>query len=482
MSAAHCADDRLTVADAVRRHGPLTGAHLRHFAEQLGHTLADLHREGRSHGALTPDAVVVDGNRLRLTDPGSGAGLPAFTAPEALSREPGRSATPAQDVYAWGCLVAYAATGRSPFAGDSAPAVLSAVIAGRPRLDELPEPLRHVAGLALAKDPMARPFAANLVALLAGTATPGKAAGRDDSERFRRFFTDELEAVGPDKPYRGAHARRGRGRWPVAVAVVAALGGGAAVAVTQADVNTGPRQVAGRPIAGGRAAGAPDDEPAASPPGAEADEPAVSPLRGDPVEPTVSPLRAEPVEPAGGEPIVRDRLARPGAWTDLRLVAGFGGCVVDDGLRATLGQPGVLPCRGPQEEMTDDIGVQVTARLESPGACATIWFHWRPDGRGSALRLCERRIEIAADPAVGSTVHGRLALDPPVARAAPTRLHLVLRDRRAEVWRNHRYVGAVELPATERDHGQVRLGLTGVPAEGRAPYRATFTDVDIRSL
>ncbi|GAB3901541.1 hypothetical protein GCM10027612_65110 [Microbispora bryophytorum subsp. camponoti] len=76
--------------------------------------------------------------------------------------------TSAADVFAWGCVVAYAATGRPPFGGGAAPEVLYRVAHHVPHLTGMDERLRPLVEQALDKDPARRPSAQRLLDRLLG--------------------------------------------------------------------------------------------------------------------------------------------------------------------------------------------------------------------------------------------------------------------------------------------------------------------------
>ena len=65
-------------------------------------------------------------------------------------------------------MIGYAATGRTPFHGDSQLATAGRILTQRPYLGGLAEPLRSVVELSLSKDPRDRPTARELLDMLVG--------------------------------------------------------------------------------------------------------------------------------------------------------------------------------------------------------------------------------------------------------------------------------------------------------------------------
>ncbi len=100
----------------------------------------------------------------QLTRSGVVVGTPAYMAPEqAVTR---RDLTGAVDVFALGSVIAYAAGGNPPFGEESGPAVLYRIVHEEPDLEavrELDPALADLVTACLAKDPEARPTAAELV-------------------------------------------------------------------------------------------------------------------------------------------------------------------------------------------------------------------------------------------------------------------------------------------------------------------------------
>ncbi|WP_069769161.1 serine/threonine-protein kinase [Streptomyces sp. LUP30] len=163
--------------------GPLPEHSVRVLGAGLAEALATVHALGLVHRDVKPSNVLltVDGPLLidfgiaraidgtaSLTSTGVSVGSPGYMAPEQIL---GRGASGAADVFSLGAVLAFAATGKPPFPGDSSAALLYRVVHEAPELgspqDALRGELRAVVEACLAKDPTARPAPADMSARLA---------------------------------------------------------------------------------------------------------------------------------------------------------------------------------------------------------------------------------------------------------------------------------------------------------------------------
>lgn len=166
---------------AVTEHGPLGAQAVRTLGAGLAEGLAAIHACGLVHRDLKPGNVILaaDGPRIidfgiagtqdagKMTATGAVLGTYAYMSPEQVN---GHRPAAAGDVFALGVVLAFAATGRSPFEGETTAAVLRRITSEPPDLRDItvgPEH-RDLIVACLAKDPAARPPLAEILARLAG--------------------------------------------------------------------------------------------------------------------------------------------------------------------------------------------------------------------------------------------------------------------------------------------------------------------------
>jgi hypothetical protein len=126
--------------------------------------------------------------------------------------------------------------------------------------------------------------------------------------------------------------------------------------------------------------------------------------------------------------------------------------------------------------------VDVTTQLLSAGSCAAIWFHWEPRRGGQVLRVCQDELSVVADAPDDRKVYGRIRLEKRIPLRQSTRIHLVVRDGEAQVFRNGDYAGSVRLPKSGPDEGEVLLGMSVEETGAEPPFAVTFAKVKIRSF
>ncbi|GGW82650.1 serine/threonine protein kinase [Streptomyces galilaeus] len=161
-----------TLNHHVAESGPLTGGTLYAFATGTAQALAAIHAAGVIHRDVKPQNVILTPAGPRMLDFGIAraadgtsvtrtgvmTGTPGWISPEGYRTG---TAGPEGDMFTWGALVAYAATGRLPFGIGAPEAVAFRVISGDPDLDGVPEDLVTVLERALAKEPSDRTTAAS---------------------------------------------------------------------------------------------------------------------------------------------------------------------------------------------------------------------------------------------------------------------------------------------------------------------------------
>ncbi|MFE9246650.1 protein kinase [Nocardiopsis sp. NPDC006938] len=178
--------------DAVRDSGPFPESSLRVLAAGLAEALSAIHAVGLIHRDLKPSNVllsprgpqVIDfgiaraADATQLTRTGQALGTPAYMSPE---QAVGSVVDRRSDLFSFGGVLLFTATGRQPFGAGNAPAQLYRVVNEEPDLGGVPEALRPLVTACLAKAPDDRPELGAVLAELTGTVLP---LGDDDATEW----------------------------------------------------------------------------------------------------------------------------------------------------------------------------------------------------------------------------------------------------------------------------------------------------------
>ncbi|GHC76027.1 hypothetical protein GCM10007079_11930 [Nocardiopsis terrae] len=203
--------------ETVAKGRVVRGSALQRLAVSTATALVAIHRAGIVHRDFKPGNVLIGPDGPRVIDFGiarvddgtatmtnSIVGTPSYMAPEQIE---GRGITDKCDIFAWGCVIAFASTGRAPFGSDTVPAVVHRVVSAPPDLEEIDEALRPVVESCLDKDPEKRPNAQTLLMRLLGHDGPvGSPESADPFEQGERVAQtgllngNQLPPVHPQGP------------------------------------------------------------------------------------------------------------------------------------------------------------------------------------------------------------------------------------------------------------------------------------------
>ncbi|MBA2628162.1 MAG: serine/threonine protein kinase, partial [Gemmatimonadales bacterium] len=165
-----------TLAQRIRRAGPLSAAELVRLLQEVAWALSYAHGRGVVHRDIKPDNILIDratgramvtdfgiarsssGEAAGLTRVGEVVGTPQFMSPEQAS---GDSIDGRSDLYSLGVVAFCAATGRVPFDAESTPAILAMQITRVPpsitvERPDLPPSVSVAIDRLLAKNPAER--------------------------------------------------------------------------------------------------------------------------------------------------------------------------------------------------------------------------------------------------------------------------------------------------------------------------------------
>jgi protein kinase-like protein len=224
--------DGPSLAELIRTDGPLPEQRVAEIGVRVLAALSVAHEQGVVHRDVKPGNILLDGDRIVLTDFGIAAmasdttlttsvlGSPEYLAPERVNGEP---ATPATDLWSLGVTLCAALRGESPFQRSDTQATLAAVLTYEPPPIPRAPRLWPVLDAILSKDPQPRPTAAQAGAMLAAVAGIPAASG----EALTLPVADEA-------PGRVARPNKRR-QWIALLAVVGVVAAGGTWFVLRSD-------------------------------------------------------------------------------------------------------------------------------------------------------------------------------------------------------------------------------------------------------
>jgi eukaryotic-like serine/threonine-protein kinase len=526
--------DAPSLSAVVAERGPLSPANLHALAIGMATALTAIHGAGVIHRDLKPSNVLLAPGSPKVIDFGIARaveatshhtatnqwlGTVAYMAPERFGDNAGTVITPAADVFAWGAVLAYAGTGRTPFAADSPPVVAARILTQPPDLTGLVPPLRDLVERTLAKDPADRPTSRALLDLLlaAGPDRPPAVAAALAQQPGLLFAAEEAQAATHQRP-EGA----------LTAAAVPQELGTLAAGQTEVTPSHQPTEVIApaSPATPAPARVAPLAPPPPPPVPAAPPAPAgrggsrwgrfanvvmalavlvtsltvagivtgVLPLGDDGGDPsgaspssssftTTAPTTAPPttVSPRASEIVVQDSLTAPRLWQLREDEAQLTTCTFDGALVIRRDKQGPYRCPGPMDQLTD-FTMTVEVRLRSEGACAALWFRFVA-AAGYIVRVCPEGFYVGTHGVGdGTTVRvlRTMAFGTPMALDTPTRIGVSMQGTTITLERDGQQIGTVE-DTTFRE-GRVVLGIYPETPDHEPPFTVAFNNVEVRSF
>nr|WP_189332940.1 serine/threonine-protein kinase [Actinoplanes ianthinogenes] len=473
--------DGPSLADVVRRHGPLTSANLHGVAIGVATALTAIHAAGVIHRDLKPANVLLPPGTPKVIDFGIAramqastrhtladqmVGTVAYMAPERFENAPGESLTAAADIFAWGAVVAYAGTGRSPFDGGTPLATATRIMTAPPDLTGLDRPLRELVEAALQKRAADRPDARQLLDLLLSTATVAESAMvaqpalRDAAQEVQTTCTDVLRPVTGPRPVAdpGPAPASPRHRRKLLAALLAAVVGMAALGLTlraRLDDRTTTSPGATTSALPQRPSG-----PSSAAPGGSASAPA-----------STRPFRFAP------DADVADPLTRP----DVIRVRSVGGssCRYADALVVTVDRTGTFECDWTKQTFAGAHRISVEVVLRTAGSCAAVHFLNTEDS-AYGVNVCAHGYVFSWYEGESVEELGIYLMPERTRLGEPHRLGIEVQRDTATLFQDGHEFAVVDLSkGVPPGGGDVVIGAFGDPAGGEAPYQVALRNLEI---
>ncbi|WP_328468648.1 protein kinase [Actinoplanes sp. NBC_00393] len=524
--------DGPSLAAVVAEQGPLTPGNLHGVAIGVATALTAIHGAGVIHRDLKPSNVLLAPGSPKVIDFGIAraaqavdgptrtdqmVGTVTYMAPERLEPGPRQQVTPAADIFAWGAVVAYAGTGRTPFAADMPHIVAVRILTGEPDLDGLAEPLRGLVEQTLAKDPAQRPSAREVLDRLL-TMTPHRAgspaAVLDRQPALREAVAEARAATDmhpvPDPADLGVVTTRLPARSP---GPAPARQSGQSSAPTRLPAQSPVPPT--RPHVLGQAA--PVQAPAVPmPPVATTyvpHRPSKRPwtrmlapvfaavavlalvllagvvygeirLPGTSDSDTAAGADTTGPPPGGSEPLLQDALATDESnWTFDENKVEKVTCEIDGGLVVKKGKAGTFRCPGTRR-IFSDFAATVKVTLHNPASCAGIWLRFEqhaglPGDGGYLVQICaqETALLLHGVPESGDLKKLQTFRHPtPAEVGTPVTVGITAKGEQLTLTRDGEQTG--QWDGATYESGRFVLGIAA-RASAEPPFRVSFRDLQI---
>ena len=534
--------DGPSLSAVVSDQGPLTPANQQGLAVGVAVALTAIHGAGVIHRDLKPSNVLLAPGSPKVIDFGIAravagtdfetrtnqmVGTVAYMAPE---RFDSKAVTPAADIFAWGALIGYAATGRTPFAAETPAATAIRIMTGEPDLDGLTGSLRELVEWSLTKDPDGRPEARDLLDHLLAGGTRGKARPASFKQQPEVLAAAGFSGLGSGTPAAPAGPTAVVPRTPAAPTaaeetVTAALAtvpamptvphiapppppvrppatrppgprpgppqrrGGARLAITALALSV---LVLSGAVAAFLTGALPLNRNAGGTPGPTtatvATTPAATSASTPPATATSSspPTTTPPVTdgpdtivPPGSASLAKDPLTEEKYWSETRLARIGASCAFAGELRATLGErtAGSYRCRSRLGAVAD-FSLLVDVKLTNLDSCAGVWFRFTDnDTGGYVLKICRDQIQLATHSRSTFTSVDFTTVDPPIAPGTPTRVGIRAQGEILRFFADGRRL--FEYRDSSLLTGKISLGVLPYNSGARSPFQVSFANIEI---